>query len=379
MTKFLSFLFMSVTPLLNAESIPVLFGTSTGNKSGSEGIYASVLETKTGRLQRPARLVAELNGPGFLVRHPQLDVIYAVASVPGKWDGIVAAFNLPSGGTLEALTPLGTVETGEGKGTHLAVHPGGKFLVTVQYGDGSIVVLPLDEDGRPKAPTQTIQLEDFTPVNPGRQDGPHPHNITFSQCGSYALVPDLGADCTYIYTVEEDTGQLTLHGRAPCAPGAGPRHMKFSNDGRYAYVLNELALTVDLFKWDAGTGTMEQLQTYETVSKATKDAEQENTAAEIRIHPTGKFLYTSNRGNDSISVFKVDTGSGELERIQIMPARVAWPRNFALDASGRFLVCGGQDSSTAGAFLVDPDTGLLTYVRQSSLVVPSPICVLFLD
>ncbi len=379
MRKILTFLLMSVSTLATAEAIPLLFGTSTGNKSGSLGIYATDLETDTGKLHRPARLVAELNGPGFLVRHPELPVIYTVANVPGKRDGIVAAFSHPVGQSLTTLTPLGTVMTGQGKGTHLAVHPSGKLLVTVQYGDGSIVVLPVDPDGRPKAPGQTIQLTEVTEVNPQRQDGPHPHNITFSPCGSYALVPDLGADCTYIYKVDLENRRLVEHGRAASAPGAGPRHMKFSADGAFAYVLNELALTVDAFKWDAATGSLQNIGTYETLSSETKAAEQANTAAEIRLHPNGRFVYTSNRGNDSISVFARDGASGTLQRIQVMPARVAWPRNFALDASGRFLVCGGQDSSTAGSFLVDPESGLLTYVRQSSVVVPSPICVLFLD
>ena len=162
-------------------------------------------------------------------------------------------------------------------------------------------------------------------------------------------------------------------------PGSGPRHMKFSPDGRFAFIINELNLAVDACSWDPEGGILKHLFSAQSLTDEEQARELENGASEIRVHPSGKFVYSANRGNDSIAVFKVDEDTGALQRVQLMPTRSAWPRNFNLDPSGRWLICGGQDSSNAGVFSVDNETGMLTYMPHSNINLPSPICVTFVE
>jgi 6-phosphogluconolactonase len=201
--------------------------------------------------------------------------------------------------------------------------------------------------------------------------------VTFSPCGHFVFVPDLGADATYVYKVDLNGKMLVPHGEAKTHPGSGPRHMKFSVDGRFAYILNELSLTVDTFTWDHSNGSMDLIDTEKTLPDAVKAREVRNTASEIRVHPNGKWVYTANRGNDSISVYNVDPDSGRLTRADYTPARVAWPRNFNIDPSGKWIIVGGQNSSNTGVFSIDQHSGLLTYQQMSAVQVPAPICVMF--
>ncbi|MEM7384427.1 MAG: beta-propeller fold lactonase family protein, partial [Verrucomicrobiota bacterium] len=169
---------------------------------------------------------------------------------------------------------------------------------------------------------------------------------------------------------------LVKHGFAACPPGSGPRHMKFSQDGRFAYVLNELSLAITVFAWNPDKGELAPLQTIRTLTEDTKAKESFNSASEIRIHPSQKFVYSANRGNDTVTVFKRDGESGKLTLVEVEPIRGAWPRNFNLDPSGRWLLTAGRDSNTIAAFAVDAETGELTY-KRSIISVPGPICVLF--
>ncbi|MEX0321912.1 MAG: lactonase family protein [Puniceicoccaceae bacterium] len=373
MKKITGLLFILFPLMLNAESLTVYFGTSGGNQSGSKGIYSTSFDTESGKLSPDVRLVGEISSPGFLARHPSLPVIYSTGNKVGTRTPVAASWAIGDDGSLNAINQE---PTDCGGSAHLAVDPTGKLLVTAQYGNGTIAVFPIKKDGKLEAHSQIIQLEKATKAT-SRQNAPHPHNVTFSPCGHYVFVPDLGADCTYVFKVDLKGKKLIAHGSGKTKPGSGPRHMKFSVDGKLAYVLNELSLTVDSFAWDPESGKLTLIDTEKTLPEAVKERELMNTASEIRVHPNGKWVYTANRGNDSISVYKVNKGDGTLKWVDFTPARVAWPRNFNIDPTGKWIIVGGQNTSNTGVFSIDQTTGLLTYQQRSAVGIPAPICILF--
>ncbi len=352
---------------LLAEPLHVYFGT--GGK-GADGIYHATFHPETGKLGEPTR-AAEITSPGFLAKHPEGDKLYAVASV-GRAGG-VAAYSIGAAGSLEFLT---FVPTGDGGGAHIAVHPSGKFLLTAQYGGGSVALFPLDEKGLP-GPATITKHEGGSGVFENRQEAPHPHWCGFSPDGRFALVPDLGLDGIVIYKVDADAPAITKHSFAESVPGGGPRHMRFSADGKFIYLLNELSLSVTTFAWDAAKGTTEKRSVTPALSEAVKAAESFNSAAEILVHPSGKFVYSSNRGHDSVSVFEANPATGVLAVIQVQPVRGAFPRNINLSPDARWLLAAGADSNTVAVHAVDPETGKLTYQRGNIINVPAPICILF--
>ncbi|MCP4776358.1 MAG: lactonase family protein, partial [Planctomycetaceae bacterium] len=191
----------------------------------------------------------------------------------------------------------------------------------------------------------------------------------------FLLVPDLGTDQVFQYQLNTETGDISLKSKIPVPPGSGPRHMKFHPSGEYAFVLNELTLTISVFRYDQTNGTFQEIQNIETLPLELKDRHL-NSAAEIRVHPSGKFVYSSNRGHDSISVFKFSSDNNKLELVERESVRGAWPRNFNIDPSGKWLLAAGRHSNTLAVFEIDQDSGELTYARQI-VNVPAPICVLF--
>ncbi|GIX00491.1 MAG: 3-carboxymuconate cyclase [Pirellulaceae bacterium] len=353
-----------------AQKYDIWLGTSSSKLS--RGIYHCQLDAKEGVLS-DSRLVAEIVGPGFLALHPRKSHLYAVGQLNGE--PCVAAYRIVSTGAEAALELSDQEAIGGGRGTHLSVHPSAKMLITAQYSGGTVATFALEEDGSIAQRTGLIPHEGGSGVVANRQESPHPHWAGFSPDGRYAFVPDLGLDQVVIYRVELDKATVAPHGKADVPPGSGPRHMKFHPNGRWAYVLNELTLTVSLFDYNAEEGTMTMRETVPTVPPEELAKEKFVSASEIRIHPNGKFVYTANRGHDTISVFAIQS-DGRLERLQIEPVRGATPRNFNLSPDGHWLVVGGQDSHTLTAFAVDEATGRITY-NGSVISTPSPICVLF--
>jgi 6-phosphogluconolactonase len=211
----------------------------------------------------------------------------------------------------------------------------------------------------------------------GRQDSPHPHYCGFSPDGKFALIPDLGLDSVVIYAIDPDKPAITKHGFAESVAGGGPRHLKFSKDGKFIYLLNELSLSTTVFAWDAASGTAKALSTTPALSEETKAAESFNSAAEIVLHPSGTFVYSSNRGHDTVTVYATKEGGAALEVIQVQPVRGAFPRNINLDPSGEWLLAAGADSHTVAVHAVAPDSGRLTYQRGAIIQVPAPICIVF--
>ena len=273
------------------------------------------------------------------------------------------------------LTQLSFVESGDGGAAHVAVDKSGKVAMSAQYGGGSISTYTLNSDGSIKQLVGAVEHGAGSGVKGRRQAQSHPHWVGTSPDNRFLMVPDLGKDAVVVYKLDSETGKAQKHSEIPSPPGAGPRHMKFHNSGKYAYVLNELTLSVSVFEYDATDAKFKKLQEIESLPKDLKD-EKLHSAAEIRIHPTGKFVYTSNRGHDSITVFAVDQKSGKLSFVQRESIRGAWPRNFNIDPSGKWLLAAGRHTNTLTLFSIDQETGKLAYARKS-VNVPAPICVVF--
>ena len=365
-------LFAMSTPLqANAEQLNVWIGTS--RSAMSKGIYHCRLDTDSNKLSEPT-LVAEMEGPGFLAKHPSLPILYAVGGINNV--PVVAAFAIKGTKDAPILEPLNSVPIGDGGAAHVSLDKTGKTLFTAQYGGGSTGVFALKPDGSLRDRTQLIDHQGGSKVVPGRQDASHAHWTGVSPDNGFVFVPDLGLDQVVIYRLQADTGRLEPHGSGVVPPGSGPRHMKFHPNGRWIYVLNELSLTVTQFDYDSKQGTMTSKQTIETVPQSELSHEIAKSASEIRVHPNGRFVYAANRGHDTITSFSVDPTSGQLTLIQTENIRSATPRNFNLSPDGTSLLAAGQLSNTIGLFSVNANTGRLTF-QQVSVTVPSPICILF--
>ena len=332
-------------------------------------IYRAVLELDTGKLGH-AEPAAEIQSPGFLTLNKQGTRLYALGQAPGT-QGNVAVFEI--GEDHQSLTLLGTQDTGGGKATHLSLSHDEGTLLLAHYGGGSVAALPLDNSGHLLPPSARI-AHSGSSVNPDRQTKPHPHWIGPGPKNRFAFVPDLGTDEVVIYRLEADAHQIRPHGAGKVPPGAGPRHLKFHANGRWAYVLNELDLTVTLFAYDAEQGRLDAVESVPAIHPA--DTKTPTSGSEIRMHPNGKFVYAGLRGEDVIAVFQIDASSGKLTLVEREPIRGSWPRNFGIDPTGQWLLAAGAESSTVSVFRIDADSGRLFFTRQV-VHVPNSICVEF--
>ncbi len=351
----------------HAEQTVVWIGMSEPTNGQQEGIYRAVLDNKTGSLTRPT-LAAEIGTPEFLALHPNGKQLYAAVRLPNGKSG-VAAYEISD--DKQSLELLNTMPTGGGGACHLVVDRSGKCLFTAQYGDGTIAAFPLAADGKIK-PHSALIRHTGTGPDKSRQEGPHPHFVGTDPDNHYLFVPDLGSDKVVIYKLDPGQCSLTPHGTGQCPPGSGPRHLVFHPSGRFAYVVNELTLTVTAFRFDPAAGTLEEIQTIEGLPE--QDRKLPSTAAEIYIHPTGKYLYTSNRNDDTITTFQVDPQSGKLAFVEREPIRGSHPRSFNLDPSGNWLLAAGRDTNSIALFKIDQRTGRLVF-NDNVVQAPSPICI----
>ncbi len=352
----------------------VYIGTYTGPKS--KGIYVSRLDLRTGVLE-PPRIAAETENPSFLAIHPTKDLLYAVNEVgqfEGARTGSVSAFAID--GKTGALKLLNRQASGGDGPAHLVVDPSGRNVLVANYGGGSVAVLPVADDGSLRRASSIVQHKGSS-VNPERQKEPHAHWIDVDSSGRRAYVADLGLDKVLIYRFDPDKGALTAHEPAFAAvePGAGPRHMAFHPKGGFAYLINEIQLTITAFSRNESTGALAPVQTISTLPAGQAPARGFSTAA-IEVHPSGRFLYGSNRGHDSISVFAIDESTGRLAHVQTEPTRGRTPRGFAIDPSGTFLLAGNQESDTVVVFRIDPKSGRLSAVG-APITVGAPVSFQF--
>jgi 6-phosphogluconolactonase len=348
----------------------------TYTRPPSKGIYAYRLKGATGELTPlgAAGLAAETENPSFLAVHPIQRFLYAVNEVSryeGRDAGSVSAFSIDRTG---ALTLLNRVSTRGGGPCHVSLDRSGKWVFVANYGGGSVAAFPVHADGTLGEASAFFQHTGSS-VNPARQSGPHAHDAVVSPDNRFVLVADLGLDRILTYRLNPATGGLAPGDPpfASIAPGSGPRHLAFGPAGKFVYVLSEMLSRVMAFRYDAGRGTLAELQTLSTVPEGfTAD----NSGAEIVTDPSSKFLYASNRGHDSIAVFRIDAASGTLTPVDRVSTQGKTPRGFAIDPSGRFLVAANQNSGSVVVFRIDQQTGGLT-PTGTVVQVPSPVSVVF--
>jgi len=354
----------------SAETLGVYFGTYTGGDNGSRGIYRSTFDAETGALSAPV-LVAEVKNPSFLEIHPNGRFLYAVSESGGAGSVSAFAIDAATGG----LTLLNQQPSRGAGPCHVNVDHAGRNVLVANYGSGSVAVLPIRPDGSLAEPTGFDQHRGSS-VNRRRQQGPHAHSVNLSADDRFAFVADLGIDKIMIYRLDVEAGTIVANDPAFVAlkAGAGPRHFAFAPDGKHAYVLNELHCTVTAFDYDPKAGTLTEIQTIPTLPD---DFKGDNTCAEVRVHPTGRFLYGSNRGHNSIVVYRIDPAKGTLTFVEHETAGIKTPRNFNIDPTGMFCLVANQGGGSVFVFRIDPQSGALSPTDQK-IAVGQPVCVRFL-
>jgi 6-phosphogluconolactonase len=366
----------SVHPTLAADAgakpLPVLIGTYT--TGASKGIYTSEFNPATGQLTAPT-LAAESKNPAFLALHPNGRFVYAVAEIAaasGVAGGVVAAFAREA--ATGKLTPLNQQPSGGAGPCHLTVDRTGQCLLVANYGSGSLAALAIQADGSLAAPATTLQHRGAS-VNPSRQSSPHAHQVVTDPANRFALVCDLGLDKILVYRLNAPHATLTPNAPpfATVKPGSGPRHLAFHPNGHWVYLLNEMAATITVFTWNAAHGLLTEL---ESVATLPSDFSGPNSAAELVVHPSGKVVFASNRGHDSVAVLAVDAATGRLQLRQNQGTKGKAPRFIGLDPSGRWLLAANQSSENIVVFPFDAAAGRLGESVQT-IAAPSPVCLLF--
>lgn len=340
---------------------------------GSAGIYTAEIMLHSGKLELAGEPAPSEN-PSFLALDPKATHLYATnesADLDGQRGGALSSFAIDGeAGTLtflnrqpsEGLTPL-----------HLGVDGSGRFLLAANYHSGSVSVHALQPDGSIGRLTDLVQ-HSGSGADPERQEGPHAHSVTLGPSNRFAYVADLGMDKIMVYLFDSTAGKLVPHGVpwARLPDGSGPRHFSIHPNERYAYVVGELDSTVTLLSYDTGSGSLRAVQSVSALPPGWSGV---SVGADLHIHPSGRFLYSSNRGHDSITVFAIEEHSGTLRAIDWTPTGKT-PRNFAIDPTGSYLVAANQESDTVVSYRIDRDTGRL-HPTGSTIAVPSPACVLF--
>ena len=364
-------LFVWTTVTATAGSAVAWIGTSDRGPIKSKGIYRVELDLETGQLTEPS-LATEVRRPGFLALDPSGERLFAACELPSGQGG-VAAYRIDD--EKATLTLINSQATGDGGAAHLGTDRTGRLLFSAQYGGGSVAVFPVAEDGTIQERSMLVEHEGSGP-NKARQEGPHPHWVGVDPENRFLFVPDLGTDRIVIYRIDHDAARITRHGEALCPTGGGPRHFKFHPSGLYAYVVNELHMSVRVFRYNSEAGELTAMQTLPTLPEYYREGF--NSCSEIRVHPTGRFVYVANRGHDSITAFAVSGETGRLRFVERESIRGAMPRNFNLDPSGKWLVAAGKDSNSLASFSVDLDRGSLLFSRHM-VACPVPMCVVLQD
>jgi 6-phosphogluconolactonase len=359
-------------PAANPQDYFMYVGTYTDH--GAKGIYAYRFQASTGKLSSLG-VVATTPSPSFLVVHPSGRFLYAAnendPAIADGQDNHLSAFAINQ--TTGQLTVLNNVSSHGGWPCYVSIDRTGSTLLAANYANGSVASFPIQADGK-LADAATVDLHKGKSINPERQAGPHAHFLAPSPDNRFALSVDLGLDQVLIYRLDPATSTLTPNAPPSVAlkPGAGPRHLAFSPDGRFAYVNGELDSTVTTFSYDASAGTLKALQTVSTLPAGFKGT---SSTAEIQIDNGGRFLFVSNRGHDSIAIFSVDKATGRLTPSGHVPTGGKTPRFFTLDPSGRYLFAANQDSSTVSVFKVDATAKLTP--AQTLKDVPNPVSIVF--
>ena len=360
--------------MINPSQSTILVYVGTYTAKGSKGIYTYTFDPIAGTLELLGYV--EANNPSYLAIHPDKTTLYAVNEVGefrGEPTGAVSAFAIDADTGL--LTLLNQQPSRGRSPAYITVDPEGKQVYVANYSSGTAAVFPVLDDGGIGAATDVVQHEGSGP-NARRQGEPHAHSVNLDPEGHRAYVADLGIDRLMIYDVEAEPGKL-VPSNPPYAEvegGSGPRHFTFHPNGTVAYLINEMGNTISVFAYDPSDGRLTLLQTVPTLPPG---FEGRSTTADIHVHPTGRFLYGSNRGDDSIVVYAIAPEEGTLSYVGHVSTGGRTPRNFAIDPSGAYLLAANQDSDNVVVFRIDPDSGL-PVATGAEMMVSMPVCIKFL-
>jgi len=357
-----------------AQAGELLLYVGTYTTGNSEGIYLYRFNLTSGELTHAGTTKGVVN-PSFLTLAPNRRYLYAVNEVDdfaGRKSGAVSAFAVDQKtGGLRLLNQQASLGANP---CYVDVNAAGKFVLIANYTGGNLTVFPVQPGGGLGESTDTKQYQGSS-VNRERQEGPHAHCVMLDPTNRFAYSCDLGTDKIMIFRFDAQNGKL-LPNEPPWVqvkPGSGPRHLAFDGTGSYVFVLNELASTLIAFRRDPEKGSLQELQTITTLPKDFAGA---NTGADLHVSRNGQFLFCSNRGHDSIAIFKIDPRNGALTAIGHEPTRGLTPRNFAIDPTGAFLLVANQKSDNIVVFRLDQRTGRLSLTGQM-VQVPSPVCLKF--
>ncbi len=347
-------------------------GTYTNGKS--KGIYRCLFDTGSGASTVESATQGVTN-PSYIAVdriRSRLFCVNEIAEFEGKTGGSVSAFAVnPENGDLRLLNCCSSRGAGP---CYITIDATGRFVLVANYTGGNLAVLPIRDDGTLGEATDVVQHKGSS-VKP-RQQGPHAHSVVLDPSGRYADAADLGLDRVMIYRFDASAGKLlpATPPWAPLAPGAGPRHIAISPDGSALYVVNELDSTLAAFSVDGSTGALEHRETLSTVPDGFAG---ENFPADVHVAGSGRYVYVSNRGYDSIALFAVGGKKGGIALVRHEPSGGRWPRNFTIDSAGRYLLVANQRSDTITVFDIHLESGTLTpHGRVAE--VPSPVCLKFL-
>lgn len=349
--------------------LTVYLGTYT--RGASEGIYIYRLDVSSGATHFVGKVVG-IENPTYLIADPEGRFLFAANEVEqfqGRSGGSVSAFAIDRRSGMLIL--LNQKPTHGATPCHLSLDRSGRFLFVANYGGGSISVLPVQSGGWLGDPVDVVQHSGHGPTE--RQEGPHPHCIVLDDSEARALVADLGLDKVFVYSFDREQGRLDHRPlqSVQTAAGAGPRFLAFHPSGPFVYLANELNSTLGVYSYNAADGSLRELETVSTLPDSFRGR---NTASEVRLAPSGRFVYVSNRGHDSIAIFEVNPETGRLTLVGHEPTRSNSPRGFAIDPTGTWLLAANQKSDTVTVFRINQETGELIPTEQIA-PVPTPTCV----
>ncbi|WP_339729383.1 lactonase family protein [uncultured Gimesia sp.] len=358
-----------------ADQFWVYVGTYTRG-SDSQGIYQLLMDAKTGKLTH-VKTTKNVDNPSFLAIHPNQKTLFAVNEIgdfQGQKAGAVSSFaiNAKTG----ELTFLNQQSSKGAAPCHLVVDATGKYVLVANYTGGNICSLPIRKNGKLKASAAFVQHTGSS-VNSARQKAPHAHSINLDKQNQHAIVADLGIDQLLVYQFDSEDGSLKANTipSIKMPPGAGPRHFAFHPTGKWGYVINELNRTITAMDYDAKNGSFQEIQTISTVPAGT--AAKGNSTAEVQVHPSGKFLYGSNRGPNTLAMYRIDEQTGKLTSLGFQSTGGAIPRNFKIDPTGNFLLAANQETNNIVVFRINQQTGVLEETEHE-IQVPKPVCIKFL-
>ena len=312
-------------------------------------------------------IVAPVTSPSFIVLDSTKKFLY---SGNESGTGSASSFSVnPNSGALKFLNSVGA----GGQPAHIAIHPGGKYLLTANYTGGTVAVFPIQADGTLGSAPQIVSHFGELGPNAGRQEAPHPHMVLSDSAGKYVLVNDLGLDATIVYSFDATAGKIAEVNRIAAPAGSGPRHLAWHPNGKIVYSINELSNTLNVYMWD-GNGGLTTVQ--ENVSTLPVGFKGTSGAGEVLVDAAGKFLYASNRGNDNIAIFSIDPSNSQLTAMSWVHTQGRTPRHFNFDPTGSFIHVANQDSANIVTFKVDKATGGLTPAGLYA-TTPAPACIQF--